>query len=147
MYIWICPVCETQLELRKRVTVTKRRCPHCNEPITTQAIDECAAAREKFFVEVRSKVNRACAKLALAMFGIVVLARGVYVFAILELNIVAAISALIFLLIVAKRAYFYWQLLVNLRYGTLTSGDQRRLKRLLGNSESKYLWQNQPSKN
>jgi uncharacterized paraquat-inducible protein A len=39
MYFWQCPKCGTRLELRKRVTVTKRRCPHCNTLVTVQGID------------------------------------------------------------------------------------------------------------
>ena len=38
-YYWICPQCGTKLSLNKRVTQTKRRCPHCGTPITVVDID------------------------------------------------------------------------------------------------------------
>ena len=38
-YYWRCPSCGTRLELRQRVTLTKRKCPHCATPITPEAID------------------------------------------------------------------------------------------------------------
>lgn len=34
-----CPECRTELQFRKRVTMTKRRCPHCNHPVTVEEID------------------------------------------------------------------------------------------------------------
>ena len=48
-YHWICPKCKTSLELRQRVTLTKRRCPECGTSIKTEAIITEAerAAREK----------------------------------------------------------------------------------------------------
>lgn len=38
-YLWRCPKCRTTLELRKRVSLTKRICPHCATPINTDDID------------------------------------------------------------------------------------------------------------
>jgi hypothetical protein len=38
-YHYRCPNCGTQLQLKMRVTQTKRRCPHCATPITPQEID------------------------------------------------------------------------------------------------------------
>lgn len=40
MYHWRCPKCGTRLQLRKRVTITKRYCPHCNFEVKTADIDE-----------------------------------------------------------------------------------------------------------
>ena len=37
-YHWICPKCKTSLELRQRVTLTKRRCPECGTSIKPEAI-------------------------------------------------------------------------------------------------------------
>lgn len=39
MYSYTCPRCGTSFELRKRVTVTRRRCSHCNHEITPHEID------------------------------------------------------------------------------------------------------------
>jgi len=44
-YFWTCPSCGTELELRKRVTQTKRRCPHCGDPVTFQEIDRQGVER------------------------------------------------------------------------------------------------------
>lgn len=43
MYNYTCPECGEELEFRKRVTITKRRCPFCNELITPREIDRQAA--------------------------------------------------------------------------------------------------------
>jgi hypothetical protein len=43
-YAWTCPKCHTRLDLHKRVTQTKRRCPHCGTPITPEEIDRQAKA-------------------------------------------------------------------------------------------------------
>jgi putative FmdB family regulatory protein len=42
-YEYRCPKCGTQLEFKMRVTQTKRKCPHCGEPITPEEIDRQAA--------------------------------------------------------------------------------------------------------
>lgn len=38
-YEYRCPNCGTQLQLRMRVTQTRRRCPECGHPVTPQEID------------------------------------------------------------------------------------------------------------
>lgn len=38
-YDYSCPKCGTTLELRKRVTLNQRTCPHCGTPITVAEID------------------------------------------------------------------------------------------------------------
>lgn len=38
-YDWKCPNCGTQLQLKMRVTQTKRKCPHCGNPVTAEDID------------------------------------------------------------------------------------------------------------
>ena len=38
-YEYLCPVCFTQLELKMRVTQTKRKCPQCGTLITPEEID------------------------------------------------------------------------------------------------------------
>jgi hypothetical protein len=42
-----CPSCGTALELRMRVTQTKRKCPHCGTPITPEEIDRQGEARSE----------------------------------------------------------------------------------------------------
>jgi DNA-directed RNA polymerase subunit RPC12/RpoP len=42
-----CPSCGTEVELRKRVTLTRRRCSHCGTPITPQEIDRQAAEKRR----------------------------------------------------------------------------------------------------
>jgi hypothetical protein len=44
-YHWACPKCATRLELKMRVTQTKRKCPHCGHPITPEDIDLQEAER------------------------------------------------------------------------------------------------------
>lgn len=39
-YHYRCPKCFRKYELRKRVTLGKRHCPHCGVEITTEAIDK-----------------------------------------------------------------------------------------------------------
>ena len=46
-YDYRCPNCGTQLELRMRVTQTKRKCPHCGSPITPEEIDRQQAEMQK----------------------------------------------------------------------------------------------------
>lgn len=38
-YKYNCPNCGTYLELKMRVTQTKRRCPQCGTPVTPEEID------------------------------------------------------------------------------------------------------------
>jgi hypothetical protein len=38
-YFWKCPTCGTELELKMRVTQTRRKCPHCGAQVTTDEID------------------------------------------------------------------------------------------------------------
>jgi hypothetical protein len=45
-YKWKCPKCGTTLQLKQRVTLGKRRCPHCATLITTKEIDR-QGCREK----------------------------------------------------------------------------------------------------
>jgi len=45
-YEYRCPECGTQLELKMRVTQTRRKCPHCGKPITPQEIDRQAAEKQ-----------------------------------------------------------------------------------------------------
>ncbi len=40
MIQYSCPSCGTPFEFRKRVTISKRRCPHCNHEVTTLEIDK-----------------------------------------------------------------------------------------------------------
>ncbi len=42
-YDWKCPSCGTALQLKMRVTQTKRKCPHCGHPITPEEIDRQGA--------------------------------------------------------------------------------------------------------
>lgn len=44
-YEYRCPRCGTQLVLKMRTTLTKRRCPHCGLPITPDEIDRQARVR------------------------------------------------------------------------------------------------------
>lgn len=46
-YEWRCPNCGTELQLKMRVTQTKRKCPHCGLPITPQDIDRYTAEKKK----------------------------------------------------------------------------------------------------
>jgi predicted RNA-binding Zn-ribbon protein involved in translation (DUF1610 family) len=46
-YFWQCPSCSTSLELKMRVTQTKRKCPHCGHAITPEEIDRQEAERNK----------------------------------------------------------------------------------------------------
>jgi predicted RNA-binding Zn-ribbon protein involved in translation (DUF1610 family) len=48
-YFWKCPSCGTELQLKMRVTQTKRKCPHCGELVTPQEIDRQDAARRRAF--------------------------------------------------------------------------------------------------
>jgi uncharacterized Zn finger protein len=38
-YFWRCPNCGTSLELKMRVTQTKRKCPECGTLVTPEEID------------------------------------------------------------------------------------------------------------
>jgi hypothetical protein len=38
-YFWTCPACGTELQLKMRVTQTKRKCPHCGFQVTPEEID------------------------------------------------------------------------------------------------------------
>lgn len=42
-YDWKCPSCGTTLQLKMRVTQTKRKCPQCGHPVTPEEIDRQAA--------------------------------------------------------------------------------------------------------
>ena len=42
-YDWKCPSCGTSLQLKMRVTQTKRKCPHCGHPVTPEEIDRQGA--------------------------------------------------------------------------------------------------------
>ena len=46
-YCYVCPDCGTEFELRKRVTITRRRCSHCNLEIRTSEIDSQIAQKER----------------------------------------------------------------------------------------------------
>ena len=46
-YEWQCPNCGTQLQLKMRVTQTKRKCPHCATPVTPQEIDRQTAEKQR----------------------------------------------------------------------------------------------------
>ena len=53
-YEYCCPICGTCLELKMRVTQTKRRCPQCGTPITPEEIDrQAVAAQQRLEAEVR----------------------------------------------------------------------------------------------
>ncbi|MBX3268328.1 MAG: hypothetical protein KF831_16635 [Acidobacteria bacterium] len=41
-YFWTCPNCGTSLELKMRVTQTRRKCPHCGFLVTPEEIDNQA---------------------------------------------------------------------------------------------------------
>ncbi len=55
-YHWTCPMCNTSLELRQRVTLTKRRCPECGTSITPEAI---ISAAERAAFEATREAERA----------------------------------------------------------------------------------------
>jgi phage terminase large subunit GpA-like protein len=46
-YEWQCPNCGTQLQLKMRVTQTKRKCPHCATLVTPQEIDRQTAEKTR----------------------------------------------------------------------------------------------------
>jgi predicted RNA-binding Zn-ribbon protein involved in translation (DUF1610 family) len=48
-YLWKCPSCGTELQLRMRVTQTKRKCPHCGVLVTPQEIDRQTLERQRSF--------------------------------------------------------------------------------------------------
>ena len=54
-YYWKCPTCGTSLELRQRVTLTKRRCPECGNPITPGAIDTQGEREKRLDRENRAR--------------------------------------------------------------------------------------------
>lgn len=47
MIPYTCPACGTFFEFRKRVTLTVRRCPHCNEEVTVDEIDRQTLIRQE----------------------------------------------------------------------------------------------------
>lgn len=63
-YFWSCPQCGTRLELRKRVTITKRRCPHCNALVTPQEIDRQSAESARHAQEAMEGAMDGCLKVA-----------------------------------------------------------------------------------
>ena len=46
-YEWQCPNCGTQLQLKMRVTQTKRKCLHCATLVTPQEIDRQTAEKTR----------------------------------------------------------------------------------------------------
>lgn len=42
-YQWKCPNCGTSIQLKMRVTQTKRKCPHCGTLVTSEEIDKQAS--------------------------------------------------------------------------------------------------------
>ena len=67
-YEYRCPECGTQLELKMRVTQTRRKCPHCGTPITPQEIDLQAAERARQEAEQERLQLIGC----LGCFGIII---------------------------------------------------------------------------
>jgi DNA-directed RNA polymerase subunit RPC12/RpoP len=57
-YHYECPQCGTQLELKMRVTQTKRRCPRCGTPITPEEIDQQEEERRRRLRELHREINR-----------------------------------------------------------------------------------------
>jgi hypothetical protein len=58
VYIYKCLDCGTELTFNKRVTVTKRRCPHCGRPITPEDIDASGLRRQQEEQENAEEWNR-----------------------------------------------------------------------------------------
>lgn len=56
-YYYDCPDCGTSVELRKRVTVSKRTCSHCGHEITPEGIDQTLIARRAAYEEANRKSN------------------------------------------------------------------------------------------
>ena len=56
-YHYCCPECGTELELRQRVTLTKRRCPNCGRLITPDEIDGQAQQQR---IELDKKSEPGC---------------------------------------------------------------------------------------
>lgn len=54
-FIWCCPSCGTEVELRKRVTVTKRKCSVCGEQITVGEIDRQQGERARIRAELDAR--------------------------------------------------------------------------------------------
>jgi predicted RNA-binding Zn-ribbon protein involved in translation (DUF1610 family) len=58
-YEWRCPTCGTQLELKMRITQTKRRCPQCATLVTPEEIDRQEMERqrqsEEWYARVRAE--------------------------------------------------------------------------------------------
>jgi putative FmdB family regulatory protein len=87
MYHYRCPNCGAALELRQRVTQSKRKCPKCQTPIVTEVIDEQKQAQTAAMwragcavpVFVLLLVVIAMGLLRLGTAGIVVLLVGVLV--------------------------------------------------------------------
>jgi uncharacterized protein (DUF983 family) len=63
-YEYECPHCSTRLDLRMRVTQTKRKCPQCGTAITTNEIDRQTVERAK----VQMAVGIGCVGLLVLMY-------------------------------------------------------------------------------
>ena len=64
-YYFDCPDCGTSVELRKRVTVSKRTCSHCGFEITPAGIDQTTIARKAAYAELSQKTDLILGWLAL----------------------------------------------------------------------------------
>ena len=57
-YYWICPDCEREYELRKRITQRVRTCSHCGTPMLLEEIDQCTEFKEEEFRRSREEADR-----------------------------------------------------------------------------------------
>ena len=57
-YYFDCPDCGTSVELRKRVTVSKRTCSHCGYKITPEGIDQTTISRNAALAEADRESTR-----------------------------------------------------------------------------------------
>lgn len=61
-YRYTCPSCGNSVELRKRVTVTKRHCSYCNTPITTDEIDQQEEEAYQHAMRMQARYERESAE-------------------------------------------------------------------------------------
>lgn len=76
-YEYQCPSCGTQLELKMRVTQTKRKCPHCGTPITPEEIDSQKAVQEEQQTESLTTCFGCAMSGCLIPFGLILCLTGI----------------------------------------------------------------------